>query len=143
MTRPHDEGGDPPCWAHLVDGEERADDIGPVVVDLGAAASGAGGAVWSLPHGGDLDANLVRLAPGDEIARHVNTDVDVLVFVQSGTGELTIDDDLHPLHGDVLALVPRDAHRSIAAGPRGLTYLSIHRRRSPLGIRGPVTDQSG
>ncbi|MDZ7679822.1 MAG: cupin domain-containing protein [Acidimicrobiales bacterium] len=143
MTPPHDEGGDPPCWAHLVGGDETADAIGPVVVDLGAAASGAGGAVWSLPHGGDLDANLVRLAPGGEIARHVNADVDVLVFVQSGTGELTIDDDVHPLRGDVLALVPRGAHRSITAGPRGLTYLSIHRRRSPLGIQQRRSDQPG
>lgn len=106
-----------------------------VVVDLGTLAPGRGrGAVWSLPHGGDLDANLVRLPPGAAIDTHVNHDVDVLVFVQSGSGTLTIDGTDHALRSDVIALIPRGARRRISAGPSGLYHLSVHRRRGPLRI---------
>lgn len=141
-----DQGGDPPCWAHLFDEDpcEPADQracsatIGPVVIDLGSARTGSGGAVWSLPHGGDLDANLVRLDPGAGIGAHVNNDVDVLVFVQSGSGQLMIDDAVEPLGPDYVALIPKGVSRSITAAPSGITYLSVHRRRSPLGITGPA-----
>ncbi len=105
-----------------------------MVVDLSEAAVGSGGAVWSLPHGGDLDANLVRLDPESGIESHVNDDVDVLIVVQAGRGELTVDEQTRRLEVDHVALVPRGARRSISAGRGGLSYLSIHRRRSPLGV---------
>lgn len=143
MTDP-DLGGDPACWAHLLD-EDHDERVRPVldpdgaageavVVDLGSAAHGSGGAIWSLPHGGDLDANLVRLDPGAGIGEHVNDHVDVLVFVQSGSGHLTIDHTSHQLGPDHVALIPTGARRTVVAGPRGITYLSVHRRRGPLGI---------
>jgi mannose-6-phosphate isomerase-like protein (cupin superfamily) len=141
-----DQGGDPPCWAHLFDEDvcEPANrgtgnvTIGPVVVDLGSARTGSGGVVWSLPHGGDLDANLVRLDAGAGIGAHVNNDVDVLVFVQSGSGQLMINGTAQPFGPDCLALIPRGTSRSITAASSGITYLSVHRRRSPLGISGPA-----
>ena len=137
-----DEGGDPPCWAHVFDEDpcepaNRENDhagVDPVVIDLGSARTGPGGAVWSLPHGGDLDANLVRLEPGAGIGQHVNNDVDVLVFVQSGSGKLIVDGRVEPLGCDHLALIPKATSRSLVAGPAGITYLSVHRRRRPLGI---------
>lgn len=107
----------------------------PLVVDLGACpTAGASGAVWSLPRSGDLDANLVRLAPGEVIDQHVNDEVDVLMFVQSGRGELVVDGRRHLLAADSLALVPRGARRAIAAGSPGVTYLTVHRRRGPMTI---------
>lgn len=108
----------------------------PTVVDLGSAATGSGGAVWSLPHGGDLDANLVRLAPHAAIGEHVNNEVDVLLFVQSGTGNININGTDVLVSGDHLALIPRGASRSVTAGPAGVTYLSVHRRRELLTITG-------
>ena len=131
-----DLGGDPPCWAHLLDddGDERlTDDVGALVVDLSVVV-GSGGAIWSLPHGGDLDANLVRLDAGGEIDSHVNNDVDVLVIVQSGSAEFTVDGQARQLGTDHLALIPKGVRRSIVAGAGGVSYLSVHRRRSPLGI---------
>ncbi len=130
-------GGDAPCWAHLFDdhageGAPQGGDV--VIVDLGDAPDGPGGAIWSLPHGGDLDANLVRLDPGSEIGAHVNNDVDVLVFVQSGAGELTVDRRERQIDANHLALIPKGSLRSIVAGTTGMTYLSVHRRRSPLSI---------
>lgn len=133
-----DVGGDPPCWASFF-GDEDSDTssirhCGPLVADLGAARLGSGRAIWSLPHGGDLDANLVRLDPGTDIASHINSDVDVLVFVQSGTGDLIVNGQARRLGADHLALIPKGSQRSIVAGDSGISYLSVHRRRSPLGI---------
>lgn len=134
-----DEGGDPPCWAHLFDGDpcpEISSGVGAaVVVDVGATDTrGRSGVVWSLPHGGDLDANLVRLDPGATIGSHVNDEVDVMISVIAGRGELVIDDKTVELHGDVLALIPKGSRREVRADADGLTYLSIHRRRGPLAI---------
>lgn len=106
------------------------------VTDLGAVpTSGGDGVVWSLPHGGDLDANLVRLGPGAAIGEHRNDEVDVLIYVQSGSGELAQGEEVQPLSGENLALIPRGSRRSIRAGNRGLTYLSIHRRRNGLTLK--------
>ena len=128
-----DLGGDPPCWAHLLDDEDAAgasaNGCGPLVVDLGAARSGSGGAIWSLPHGGDLDANLVRLDPGAAIGSHVNIDVDVLLLVQSGTGELIVDGQAR-----------RVDSRPPGPGPEGVAALDRgRRRRDHLSQRPPST----
>ena len=132
-------GGDPPCWAHLSDDEHAAfgssQESGQPVVDLGSALLGSGGAIWSLPHGGDLDANLVRLDPGAEIGTHVNDEVDVLVFVQSGSGVLIVNEQSRHLGPDHLALISKGSQRSIVAGDSGISYLSVHRRRGPLDIK--------
>ena len=104
------------------------------VVDLGAARLGPGGAIWSLPHGGDLDANLVRLDHGATIGSHINIEVDVLLFVQSGTGELSVNDEISHLGADHLGFIPKGSLRAIVAGDSGITYLSVHRRRGPLEI---------
>lgn len=78
-----DVGGDAPCWAHLFADATVHDDAvhddahagaavaaaSGIVVDLGATDTrGRDGVVWSLPHGGDLDANLVRLGGGGGMA---------------------------------------------------------------------------
>jgi len=125
----HDQGGDPACWAHLFEDDQPA-----LVADL-ADVDEVGGAVWSLPHGGDLDANLVRLAPTACIPEHVNRDVGVLLVVRAGGGELVADETSHTLTDTTVALVPRYASRSIRAGDDGLDYLSIHRRREAMQIR--------
>lgn len=133
-----DIGGDPACWTHLfedddVDTSAGEDGVG-LVVDLSAESPGPSGAVWSLPHGGDLDANLVRLDPGVGIDAHVNNEVDVLVSVRSGSAHLTIDGHTAELGPDHLALIPKGSRRTIVGGADGVIYLSIHRRRDPLSI---------
>lgn len=116
----------------------------PVAADLGSIPLGAAdGAIWSLPHGGDLDANLVRLRAGSRIAPHVNDEVDVLIVVQSGGGRLVVDDDEHELRTEVIAYIPAGTHRQIDAGPRGLTYLTVHRARGPLTIGPPPAATGG
>lgn len=131
-----DQGGDSGCWAHLFDERDgEAKSVrGGLVVNLGEVKERGNGAVWNLPHGGDLDANLVRLEPYASIDEHINDEVDVLVFVQSGTASLHLEDDRVDLASDHLALISKGARRSITAGPTGITYLSVHRRRGPLSI---------
>jgi len=114
-----DVGGDPACWAHVFD--DRL--VGSFDDDA-----------WSLPHGGGLDANVVRLAPGGSIGAHVNDAVDVLLVVWSGAGELVIDDRRTPLRAGTIALVPRHSSRSIVAHGDGLVYLSTHPARGPMTI---------
>ena len=59
-------------------------------VDLATLAAGGNrpGSLWRLD-GEDLQANLVWLGPGDRIEPHRNDEVDVLLLVVSGRGELT------------------------------------------------------
>jgi len=134
-----DKGGEPPCFAHLSDDEDgesaATQDSGPFGVDLGGTTAGPDGAIWSLPHGGDLDANLVRLGSGKSIGKHLNQEVDVLIFVQSGSGEITVDEAIRGVDAGHLVLIPKGTHRSITGGETGITYLSVHRRNDSLGIK--------
>jgi len=109
----------------------------PVHVDVAQLdAGGASGAVWSLPHEGDLDANVVVLSPGDRIDAHVNDEVDVIIVGLAGHATVTVDGEPLTLGATSLILVPRHASRSIEASRAdGVTYLTVHRARQPLGIR--------
>ncbi len=148
-----DEGGEAPCRAHLIDdrtshhatGQTAPAAVGsPVVADIGAVDTrGRSGAVWSLPHGGDLDANLVHLDRGDRIDAHVNNEVDVLVSVISGRGTMIVDAQRIELRDDVVVVVAKGSRREVEAGADGITYLSIHRRRAPLGIGTAPADDGG
>src|SRR3954464_6531176 len=109
----------------------------PVVVDLALVdRSGGAGALWSLPHGGDLDANLVRLASGQAIGAHVNSEVDVLVVGVAGLGTVDVDGAVHDLRPSRVVLVPKETRRSITAGDGELLYLTVHRTRGGLQIGG-------
>lgn len=124
----------------------RADHDVITMTDLSACLRDAAGdgVHWSLEGPRELDANLVHLDAGHAIAEHVNDAVDVLMVVLAGAGRLTIDGDSRVLTAHVVAHVPRGVRRSVeAAGDEGIDYLSIHRRRPPLGIRPAPSDEGG
>jgi quercetin dioxygenase-like cupin family protein len=100
-------------------------------VDLASLAAGEEGfgALWRLD-GEDLQANLVRLGVGDRIQPHRNDEVDVLVVVISGRGELAFGGQVHPLAPMALVHVPKGTVRAMVAVDGPLAYLSVHRRRS-------------
>jgi quercetin dioxygenase-like cupin family protein len=128
VSEDRDEGGDPACWAHLV---EPGDDAPSTGVDLTPLLHAAGNGVhWTLPGEGDLNANLVRLDPGHRVGAHVNDEVDVLVVVLAGHGEAHVDGHSVPLRPHVVVHLPRGAARTIGADEDGLTYLTVHRRRA-------------
>jgi quercetin dioxygenase-like cupin family protein len=100
-------------------------------VDLAglAAAGDRPGALWRLDRE-DLQANLIRLGLGDRIQPHRNDEVEVLMVVVAGRGELTIDGQILPLAPMALVQVPKGTVRAVVAVDGPLAYLSVHRRRS-------------
>jgi hypothetical protein len=69
-------------------------------------------------------AGTIRIEP------HRNDEVDVLVVVVLGRGELTLDGQVHQLVPMVIARLPKGTVRAVGAVDGPLAYLSIHRRRS-------------
>lgn len=95
----------------------------------------AAGALWKLEvQERHLDANIIRLRADDRIAPHRGPDLDVLVFVVAGDGELITTAGTSALRSGDLAWLPRGSERSFHAGPEGLSYLTVHPRRPALHI---------
>ena len=98
-------------------------------------APDAAGAVWKLGmRQRDLDSNVIRLQPDATIDSHVGPDLDVIVLVLSGDGQVGTELGPVDLHAGALAWLPRRSRRQISAGPQGLTYLTVHQRRQALAL---------
>jgi uncharacterized protein (DUF2249 family) len=103
----------------------------------------AGGAVWRLePAARQLDVNIIRLRPDGKIEAHLGPDLDVLLHVLAGSGQIVTATDPISLQAGAVVWLPRRSQRAIFAGPDGLTYLSIHPRRPGLSITMPATGAS-
>ncbi|MEV0115842.1 hypothetical protein AB0H77_21775 [Streptomyces sp. NPDC050844] len=107
-----------------------------------AAGQGQITVAWSLSgHARDLDANVIRLAPGAGIGEHTEATLGVLVTVLHGKGELRTPDGSWPLTPGALVWLPAGTTRSVQAADAGLVYTTAHRRRPPLGISpAPASD---
>ncbi|OKK17283.1 hypothetical protein AMK16_20640 [Streptomyces sp. CB00455] len=93
------------------------------------------GALWRLRrHGRQLDANVVRLPSGGEVAVHTEAHLDVVVIVVAGGGRLTVAGQEREVRRGTLAVLPAGAPRGFRAGRDGLVYLTVHRRRAGLRI---------
>ena len=99
-------------------------------VRLTAPTRGAG-PQWGM-QSDELNATLLDWPPGGGIAAHVNDERDVLIVVLRGSASVSLAGEEHQLAGGELLLAPRGSRRAITAGPDGVRYLSIHRRRDPL-----------
>lgn len=103
--------------------------------DLLAVPADRAGAVWRLdPVARQLDANIVRLLPGTRGVVHVEPDLDVLLCVVEGSGELTTAGERQSLEPGSVAWLPHGVERAVSAGPDGLAYLTAHRRRPGMTI---------
>ncbi|NBM17911.1 hypothetical protein GUY61_20320 [Streptomyces sp. GC420] len=97
-----------------------------------------GGAVWRLgQEGRQLDANLVRLPAGAAVGASVERDLDVLLYVTGGDGRLETDNGIQELGPGCVVWLPHGTRRALSAGAEGLVYLTAHRRRPGLTVRGP------
>lgn len=107
------------------------------IVDLYETLAAAGeqaGAIWTLEHGDDINANLVRFPAGGGVEEHVNEEVDVLFVGVTGSGIVEVDGHKHLLRAGTVAFVPKGARRSTRSGSGDFAYLTVHRRRGPLRI---------
>lgn len=137
-------GGDPPCWAHLLEeDEDEPAASGPPVVDLAALARAAAttGAAWST-QSDDLNVNLVVFPTGEGVEGHVNREVDVLIVAIAGDGILEVDGVHRPLRAGQGIIVPKGARRAIRSASDPFAYLTCHRRRAGL-WPAPAARQSG
>ncbi|MCX4552763.1 hypothetical protein OG204_02905 [Streptomyces sp. NBC_01387] len=108
------------------------------------AADGQRGALWRLTDPArQLDSNTIRLAPGTGVAGHVEPDLDVLLCVLDGDGQLETAEGQQELRPGTLAWLPRGVRRALTAGPGGLVYLTVHRRRAGLSIASPAGERAG
>ena len=97
------------------------------------AAPQATGAVWKLQaRDRDLDSNIIALPAGGAIDTHTGPDLDVLIHVLAGNGELATENGIVQLTPGALVWLPRRSRRQFTAGPSGLQYLTIHQRRQSL-----------
>lgn len=98
---------------------------------------------WAL-QSGDLNANLLVFAQGDGVAEHVNAEVDVLVVVIDGEGQVSVDGAVHALRAGQALLLPKGTRRSLTATSDAFAYMTCHRRRPPLVPRlRPAADSPG
>ncbi|WP_103534911.1 hypothetical protein [Streptomyces sp. SM11] len=107
---------------------------------LAATEPGERGALWQLAEPGrELDANLVRLPPGAEVGEHQEDVLDVLLVVLEGGGSVRTagGGPVLELEPSTVLWLPRTSRRALAAGPDGLLYLTVHRRRPGLAIKPP------
>ncbi|MFF9864713.1 cupin domain-containing protein [Streptomyces sp. NPDC013953] len=103
---------------------------------LQALAPAATGALWRLAEPGrQLDANVVRIPPEQRVDPHTEPDLDVLLLVIAGEGDLVTTEGSRLLHAGSLTWLPHGCARGLVAGSRGLTYLTVHRRRPGMTIR--------
>jgi len=98
-----------------------------------ASAADATGVIWKLQmRERDLDSNIIGLSPRATIDAHAGPDVDVLIHVLAGSGQLTTELDTLTLRTGSLIWLPRRSRRQVSAGPDGLRYLTVHQRRQAL-----------
>ena len=98
-----------------------------------AGTADATGVIWKLQmRERDLDSNIIALGPGAVIDAHTGPDVDVLIHVLAGSGQLSTELGAVPLRAGSLAWLPRRSRRQFTAGSDGLRYLTVHKRRQAL-----------
>ena len=128
-------GAEPGTWRIRIT-KRAATPLPRVVTDatvLVDAAADATGAIWKLTmRERDLDSNVIALAPGTTIGAHDGPDVDVLIYVLAGSGQLGTELGTLELADGTLCWLPRRSRREFTAGRDGLRYLTVHQRRQAL-----------
>jgi quercetin dioxygenase-like cupin family protein len=103
------------------------------IIDIAASLRQANndGPIWSV-NSEQLNVNLLRLPTGDSVAAHANTELDVVLVIFEGSGELMVDGVAYDLRPGCAVVIPRGATRAIRCTIGPLVYLTCHRRRAGL-----------
>lgn len=114
------------------------------VGDGQAATADPTGVVWKLPvRDRDLDSNVIALPADGSIEPHTGPELDVLIHVLGGSGQLTTERGTIDLAPGTLLWLPRRSRRAFTAGPSGLRYLTVHQRRQSLTLEPPPRRSNG
>ena len=108
--------------------------------DLTAGEQGldASGALWKLQvRDRDLDSNVIALPPDQMIEAHRGPDLEVIIHVLAGSGQLITEQGTLDLVPGALVFLPRRSHRQFVAGVEGLRYFTVHQRRQALTLEPP------
>jgi mannose-6-phosphate isomerase-like protein (cupin superfamily) len=109
---------------------------------LGKAAIAGGGPVWGEASE-DLNATLLAWRAGSGPPESINHERDVLVLVVEGSAVVTVEGRDRLLRAGEAVIVGKGTRRRIVAGPAGVRYLSVHRRRPPLQIESAAARAEG
>ena len=83
----------------------------------------------------ELNATLLEWGPGEgPPAETVNEERDVLVFVHEGSVTVVLDGVERHVPAGRAVVVEKGRRRRLIAGPEGVRYLTVHRRRGGLRI---------
>jgi mannose-6-phosphate isomerase-like protein (cupin superfamily) len=82
----------------------------------------------------DLNLTLLSWPKGQGPSEHVNGELDVAYVIVAGSGTLVVDNEKSNVRSGQAIIVARGASRVLEAGPDGIRYLSVHRRRGGLRI---------
>jgi mannose-6-phosphate isomerase-like protein (cupin superfamily) len=104
-----------------------------IMVDLVDVSDGAAhsGPQWSH-ESTDLDLTLLSWRSQQQVAAHVNDEVDVVLVGVAGTGDVTVNGEMYRLGPGQALLIPKGAERSMQCTDGRWSYLSVHRRRRGL-----------
>jgi mannose-6-phosphate isomerase-like protein (cupin superfamily) len=101
--------------------------------------SGPGGPEWGTTTA-DLNATLLAWLPGARTGEHVNADLDVILVVLDGTVTIELDGEARLARSGEVVVVEKGRRRRMTAGPAGVRYVTVHRRREGLDIApGPLS----
>lgn len=80
----------------------------------------------------DLNLTLLSWKAGEGVAPHVNEEVDVVLIVVDGEGEVSVGVEAFTLRAGAALLIPKGCERAIRCTSERFSYLSVHRRRRGL-----------
>jgi quercetin dioxygenase-like cupin family protein len=97
------------------------------------ASPGGGGPVWGTASE-ELNATILAWPPGGGPPEHVNAERDVALVVLAGSLEAEVDGARSTLSAGEVTVLPKGARRRLTAGPQGVRYVTVHRKRAGLTI---------
>lgn len=92
-----------------------------------------GGPEWGTASD-ELNATILAWPAGEGPAEHVNAERDVALVVIAGALHLTQDGERQTLRAGEATIIPKGARRALTAGPDGVRYATVHRKRGGLAI---------
>lgn len=93
------------------------------------------GVVWKLEvQSRELDADVTSLAAHQDTGMHIGPEMDAMIHVLSGSGELHTELGIIELVPGALLFMPKRSRRQFSAGCDGLRYLTVNQKRQFLNL---------